>query len=181
MTRTNRSAAVLAALALAACTQRPGAPQPLPNAAPFGWELGVATLQDVAQTVEMEHMGPASGGGAHYRLSVSQLDMTDLTTADAYFAADGTLVGVATTYRKRQFNALLGVLRDKYEVIHEDVPFVGDALVRFEAGNAMIVLRSPHMNLRTYLQYWTRPAYATATAVAAAEAAAEAARVRDRL
>ena len=183
MMRTLRSAAVVAILTLVACTQRAGAPQPEPppNAAPFGWELGVATLEDVAQAVEMQHLGPASGGGVHYRLRASQLNMTDLTSADAYFHADGTLVGVATTYRKRQFKALLGVLRDKYEVTHEDVPFVGNALVLFEAGNARIVLRSPHMDVRTYLQYWTRPAYASVTAAAAAEAAAEAARVRDRL
>ena len=65
----------------------------LADAAPFGPEMGVATVDDAKGRAVLEHVGPNRHGHLHYRLNPSDFDIERFTWDSAFFGAGKGMTG----------------------------------------------------------------------------------------
>ena len=126
----------------------------LADPAPFGLEMGVATVDDARERSRLDHVGLNRYGHQHYRLNPSDLDMAGLKEASAFFDEEGRLAVVLTVYDKARFDFLYDGLRSRYHTVSEEIPFVGNKSARFEDGNTTIDLDAPHLSFTLSLHYW---------------------------
>lgn len=126
----------------------------LADPAPFGLEMGVATVDDARDRSRLEHIGLSRYGHRHYRLNTADLHMEGLTEASAFFDEEGRLAAVLTVHGKARFDFLYNGLRARYRTVSEDIPFVGNKSARFEDGNTTIDLDAPHPSFTLSPHCW---------------------------
>ncbi len=131
------------------------------NADPVGLELGVAT---VAQT--REKYGELGDRGVNTitggkMLSVAKPGFGPEGTQEILFVFDKgqRLAGVLMTLPKggaATFNEMADSLRKKYRQTARNVPFVGDAIARYEQGDSVVIYEAPHMSFTSTITYMTK-------------------------
>ena len=124
------------------------------NPAPFGLQIGAATIDDVRQNYSAMRTGiNRYSGGEMYELEVSRIAMEGLREATVIFSRDGTLLAVLTTLDKSRFDFLFAGLRSKYQLVSQDIPFVGSKRATFMDGNTVIELDAPHLSFQMTMNY----------------------------
>ncbi len=122
--------------------------------APFGLELGKATIKDVRAKYTAKNSGINKySKGEMYELDVSQINFDGLQSATAIFSQDGKLVAVLTTLPNERFDYVLNGLASKYKLVSKQIPFVGDKSAKFVDGNTEISLTAPHMSFEMGMNY----------------------------
>lgn len=124
--------------------------------APFGLELNKATEKEVLAKYSGSHAGiNRYSGGAMYQLEPGQFGFDGLRKLTVIFDRDGRLVAVLTGFHKRAFERLNGLLKPKYTLVSETIPFVGNKSVRYRDGGSEIHLDAPHMSFEMSMNYLT--------------------------
>lgn len=135
-----------------------------PNAAPFGFELGVATRADVQTQLAGKTRLDDAGINAvtHGKMLKTQGDGSGVDGLErVVFVLDTRdhLVGVELTFLKGFANEgtrkIADVLSHKYREVQRNLPSVGDGEARYVQGNSVIVLDSPHMSFVFTVAYMT--------------------------
>lgn len=122
--------------------------------APFGLEIGKATIKDVKAKYGAQKTGMNKySNGEMYDLDVSGIDFDGLQKATVVFGQDGKLLAVLTTLPKSKFDYLLSGLSNKYKLISKQIPFVGNKLARLVNGNTEITLDAPHLSFEMEMNY----------------------------
>lgn len=122
--------------------------------APFGLEIGKATIKDVKAKYGAQKTGMNKySNGEMYDLDVSGIDFDGLQKATVVFGQDGKLLAVLTTLPKSKFDYLLSGLSNKYKLISKQIPFVGNKLARLVDGNTEITLDAPHLSFEMEMNY----------------------------
>lgn len=122
--------------------------------APFGLEIGKATIKDVKAQYGVKNAGVNKySGGEMYDLDVSKIDFEGLKKATVIFSQDGKLLAVLTTLPKNKFDYLLNGLGNKYQVVSKQIPHVGNKSAKLVNGNTEILLDAPHMSFEMEMNY----------------------------
>lgn len=121
----------------------------------FGLEIGKTTVAEFAQ----KYPGISVAGinkysdGKQFALSPSEIPLNGLKTALAIFDHDEVLTAVAVTVHKNRFNDLHSMLRDKYQLVSQNVPPVGNKIAEYRDGKTTITLDAPHMSFDMQMNY----------------------------
>lgn len=122
--------------------------------APFGLELGKATIKEVRAKYSTKNAGINKySKGEMYELDVSQINFDGLQSATAIFSQEGKLVAVLTTLPNEKFDYVLNGLASKYKLVSKQIPFVGNKSAKFVDGNTEISLTAPHMSFEMEMNY----------------------------
>lgn len=122
--------------------------------APFGMQIGKATVADVKAKYSINQAGMNKySNGAMYELDPSELSMEGLHSSTIVFGSDGKLQAVLSTFSKDKFDYLFGTLKKKYKLVNSSIPFVGNKYAKFIDGNTEITLNAPHMSFEMDMNY----------------------------
>ena len=120
--------------------------------APFGLEIGKATIKDVKAKYSAQKIGINKySGGEMY--DISGVNFDGLQKATVIFSTEGKLLAVLTTLPKSKFDSLLSGLSNKYQLVSKQIPFVGNKSAKFVDGNAEITIDAPHLSFQMEMNY----------------------------
>lgn len=155
------------------------------NAAPLGFELGVATYAQVKQQLGGKTSLSNNGvnkysGGKMLQGNGDGLGIEGLSEITFIFDASDKLAGVLMTLPKDSFKPTLKALSAKYKLVESVVPFVGNASAKLQQGESVIELNAPHMSFEMTVTYMTRGLKQAFTQQASNERAAKEKRQADQ-
>ena len=115
------------------------------NAAPMGFEIGVATIEQVKASIgsktALQDGGINAYSDGHMLKGEGKgLDVAGLQRILFIFDSKGVLSAVRMTLAKDGFRTMAGQLRGKYKVNAQQLPFVGDAWVHYYAGESLTLV-----------------------------------------
>ena len=120
--------------------------------APFGLEIGKATIKDVKAKYSAQKTGISKySGGEMY--DISGINFDGLQKATVIFSREGKLLAVLTTMPKSKFDSLLSALSNKYQLVSKQIPFVGNKSAKLVDGNTEITLNAPHLSFQMEMNY----------------------------
>jgi len=127
------------------------------NAAPLGVEIGVSTYDQVkrgiGKSTPLEDRGVNRySGGKMLAGDGSGLAVDGLKELTFIFDREGMLQAVLLTLDKN-FRPTYEMLRRKYKLVSQRIPFVGDSFARFSQGQSVILLEAPHLSFEMTLSY----------------------------
>ncbi len=136
---------------------------PLANAdpAPFGLEIGKATISDVKKKYQTQATGKNKyTHGEMLNLNTDAINIEGLKSVTAIFDSKDKLVAVLTTFPKNKFNFLFDTMRNKkYKLVKKNIPFVGNTSAEFKSKGTSIFLNAPHLSFEMSLHYIDSNAY----------------------
>lgn len=81
------------------------------------------------------------------------VDIDGLQELTLIFTKDKVLAAVLMTIEKSRAREVMNILRSRYKVEKEVVPFVGDVYGRYRAGRTLAILEAPHMSFSMTVLY----------------------------
>lgn len=124
--------------------------------APFGLELGKATIDDLKNKYSVKKTGiNAVSFGDMYEINTSTIDFDGLQSISAAFNMKGKLIAISAKLKKSRFDDLFSSLNRKYKLISKEIPSVGNKYANFEDGLTVIILKADHLSFSmdmTYIQ-----------------------------
>ena len=129
--------------------------------APFGLEIGKATVADAEKMYRIEKIGPNRfNNGTVYNVSVDQVNLEGLKELTFVFNTNGVLAIVRGTLPKSQFKSFHHSFSKKYKVVRQDIPFVGDSFVGYVHGSTFILLDAPRLGFDMVFDYMNMEMFA---------------------
>lgn len=128
------------------------------NVAPLGLEVGVVDLSAVKKALGgqtgLYYVGVNKWtGGPMLKSNGDGLDVEGVEEIVFIFGKDNRLDGVVMTVGKYRLNEVAAVLRKKYKVVRENIPFVGDAFATYRQGDSVVRIVAPHLSFSMEVQY----------------------------
>ena len=136
------------------------------NAAPFGVELGVATMEQVKTTlgpnVKREDSGPNQyTKGPMFDVDGASLDIEGVKLARFVFDRANVLAGVIVIMDKDP-KGLYKTLSAKYKPVSNKINnFMNNGSARLEKGDSVILIEAPHLDFTMEVDYLTRSLFAS--------------------
>ncbi len=135
--------------------------------APFGLEIGKASLTDIKKKYSIQHTGKNKyTGGDMYSLNPDELGIEGLRSVTAILNKGNKLAAILTTFPKKKFKFLFNTMKQKkYKLTKKNTPFVGDTSAEFKHGRTIIILDAPHLSFQmdlSYIDYNTYKAFKNA-------------------
>lgn len=122
--------------------------------APFGLEIGKATVNDVKKKYKSEYTGNNKySHGDMYSLDINEIGIDGLQSATAIFDKRKKLVAILTKFPKLKFDYLFSTMNQKYKVSSKNIPFVGNKSANFKNGKTTIFLDAPHLSFEMTMNY----------------------------
>ncbi len=122
--------------------------------APFGLEVGKATISDAKKLYKISEDGTNKySNGPMYSVPTSQIDFDGLNELTLIFDNSNVLVGVLAILPKHQFKSMHQSLSGKYKVVSQEIPFVGNSSAKYVNGNTEITLNAPHLSFDMSMNY----------------------------
>ena len=146
------------------------------NAAPFGVELGVATMEQVKATlgtdVKVTNAGPNKfTEGQMLDVLGPDLNVEGVQGVRFVFDKSDVLAGVIVVMDKDP-NGLVKSLGAKYKLKKNNInKFMNNGSATFEKGDSVILVDAPHMSFTMEVDYLTKSMYALYNRTTANEAA----------
>ena len=120
----------------------------------FGMELGKMTEKELKSTYNVSHTGTNKySNGNMYSIPVSSINFNGLKEVTTIFSTDGKLIAVLTALPKNKFDYLNKTLGNKYKLVSQQTPFVGNKKATYRDGATEISLDAPQMSFDTSLHY----------------------------
>lgn len=122
--------------------------------APFGLEMGKATISDAKARYALESHGknPISQG-ENFDVVTKNIDFDGLQKLNITFDKEGKLVSLSATLSKGRFDDVVASMRRKYKLVKSEIPFVGNKSAEFQDGNTVIFIEAPHLSFSMTLMY----------------------------
>lgn len=125
--------------------------------APFGLEIGKATVADAEKMYRIEKIRTNednfSGVISGYKVAVNQVNFDGLKELKIGFNKIGVLKLVYAKLPKSQFKSLHESLSKKYKVVSQEIPFVGNSAVQYVNGSTVVLLDAPHLSFDMSMIY----------------------------
>lgn len=122
--------------------------------APFGLEIGKASVADAEKMYSIEKSGNAEyHEGVVYKVAVNQVAFEGLKELTLVFNEKNVLEAVIATLPNSQFESLHESLSKKYKVIGEKNPYVGDKQMDYVNGSTRISLTAKHLSFNMNMIY----------------------------
>jgi hypothetical protein len=120
----------------------------------FGLRIGKTTESELKKLYKVSSTGTNKySKGNMYSIPLSSIDFEGLQEVITIFDIDGTLAAVLTTLPKDKFNDVNGVLKAKYRLVNQVVPFLGDKFAKYRDGATEISIAAPHMSFDMSVNY----------------------------
>jgi hypothetical protein len=134
------------------------APATSGNAAPFGLEIGKATIADVKKLVPKH--GDAGinnySHGPQWETNGGEFDVEGLKHVTYIFDSSNVLVGVVLNFPKDPVG-MMKTLTGKYKLISSRIDtFMNNGSARYEKGDSYIDINAPHMSFDMEVTYATK-------------------------
>lgn len=128
------------------------------DVAPFGVRIGAATLEEVRKSVGSKTRLTDVGinqwtDGKMLRADGDGLGIDGLQQAMFIFDEGDKLVGVLLKLPQSRFDSIKSSLKEKYKLVDEKNPFVGNKSAVFQEGPVSIELTAPHMSFDMEVDY----------------------------
>lgn len=133
--------------------------------APLGFAIGQARFDTVKAALSKKTTVKETGINRYSRGPILQADghglgLENLREVTLAFDRNKRLAALLMVFDKKamdaNFDPLYRQLASKYRVVQKQIPFVGNKFVRFEQGDVLIELISPHLGWDINLIYKTR-------------------------
>lgn len=144
---------------------------PPSNAAPFGLELGYATLAGVKSAIgsktDLREDGTNEySDGPMLSSDGAGLGIDGLSKVVFIFDRSGVLVGVLMTLPHNGMDhdaqRTVAMLSHKYRVSDDRIDsFMDDGSARLTKGSSVVLVNAPHMSFSMTVNYLTKPFYST--------------------
>jgi hypothetical protein len=123
--------------------------------APFGLEIGKASLNDIKKKYSIQHTRKNKyTGGDMYSLNPDDMGIEGLQSVTAILNKSNKLVAILTTFPKTKFKFLFNTMKQKrYKLTKNNIPFVGNTSAEFRHGRTIIILDAPHLSFQMDLHY----------------------------
>ena len=118
----------------------------------FGFTLGETTTQE-ALKLGARNGTNAYSDGPMVTIPAQRFDVTGLESMLLIFDTNDRLAAISLGMSKHQFDSVHGHLSGSYAVREQQIPFVGNRLVRYGAPGATILLDAPHMSFSMTVLY----------------------------
>lgn len=126
----------------------------LANSTVYGLTLDNTTIQELKNNFSVSYAGINKySQGEMYNIPTKQIKFDGLNEVTAIFNKSGKLVAVLSEFPKSKFNYINSALTKKYNLISQDIPFVGNKRVVYRDGSTEITLNAPHMSFDMSMQY----------------------------
>lgn len=124
---------------------------------PLGLEIGRATLEESRSKLPGARWGQQEvnrwSAGPIVGVDPQSVDIDGLQELTLIFTKDKVLAAVLMTIDKSRAREVMNILRSRYKVEKEVVPFVGDVYGRYRAGRTLAILEAPHMSFSMTVLY----------------------------
>lgn len=120
----------------------------------FEMRLGGTTESELKSVYSVQLLGVSKySGGNTYSVPVAEVNFEGLQKVTAVFDKGGILVAVFTVFPKTKFEYLNRALGDKYKLISQKIPHVGNKSAKYREGKTDILIEAPHMSFEMYMSY----------------------------
>ncbi|KOO04826.1 hypothetical protein [Vibrio nereis] len=124
------------------------------NPTVFGLTIGETSVDQLKSKYTVNHTGTNKySHGDMYNISRDQINFEGISDVTTVFDTSGKLVAVLTELPKNKFDYLHGVLGNKYQLVSQKVPFVGNKSATYKDGQTEITLNAPHMSFQLSMNY----------------------------
>jgi hypothetical protein len=124
-------------------------------AAPLGIEVGKTTFEEVKAKYEITSTDEGDKDGYSYTLSTKNMPLKDIKFVRIIIDDKGVVNFIILQTDKSKFELYSESLSKKYKKIREEVPFVGNKIVNFQAENCRVMLISQHLESLMNIIYIT--------------------------
>lgn len=127
----------------------------------LGYTVGQSTFQEVKGSLRERGATPrekgasAHAGGPMLEASGRSLGIEGLQTAFMIFDPQDRLAGGLLTLNKSRYDAVVTAMKEKYTLVREVRPHVGNRRAEFRADGALITVEAPHMSFEMTVFYRT--------------------------
>lgn len=122
-----------------------------------GLEIGVTTVDQARQLLRsagVKQRGISQlTNGPMLESNGDGLDIAGLKSVLALFDDQQRLAAVMLTVNKDRFGEIARLMAEKYSVVSQRRPFVGNAFVRMKSGDVRIEIDAPHMSFEMTVLY----------------------------
>jgi len=120
----------------------------------FGLTISKTKVEELKNKYSVSYTGQNKySGGDMYDISTGQIGFDGLNSVTAIFNKDGVLIAVLTELPKSKFDYLKSSLSNKYKLVSQKIPFVGNKSAKYRDGNTEIDLNAPHMSFEMTMNY----------------------------
>lgn len=124
------------------------------NASAFGLTLGKTTEAELSAQYKATKEGVNKySQGPMYLIPPSQVNFDGVKEFRVVFDQGGKLVAILATLNKSRFAEVNSMLKGKYKLVKQNIPFVGDSSATYKQGNTQINLNAPHLSFDMTLHY----------------------------
>jgi len=122
----------------------------------FKLTLGKTTVEEAQQTYWLTPTGQNSASkGPMFSVAPDAIDFPNIQGFNLVFSQNNTLSAIHITLPRTEFADVRPMLSQRYTVVAEQLPFVGNRRVTYEKDGVQIELNSPHLSFETTLLYAT--------------------------
>lgn len=126
----------------------------------FGMEIGSMTESQLQSQYKVKPSGTNRyTQGNMYSVPVESIDFDGLKSLQITFSKEGTLLVVLTKLPKTKFDYINGMLKKKYTLVSETIPFVGNKEVVYRESETLILLLAPHLSSEMTMIYTNEALY----------------------
>ena len=130
------------------------------NPTPFGVEIGKFPCKDLDKKFKITENFKNVYGEYSYKLSPGQITLDNVSGSLFTCNAKGDVVALWVKFNSKSgFNQLAKSLSEKYKVIFEEIPDVGNKHIALKDGDVRVDLSAEHLDFDMYLVYRTNESY----------------------
>lgn len=120
----------------------------------FGLTISKTKVEDLKNKYSVTYTGQNKfSNGDMYDIATGQIGFDGLNSCTVIFSKEGVLIAVLTGFPKSKFDYLKSSLSNKYQLVSQKIPFVGDKSAKYRDGNTEIDLNAPHMSFELTMNY----------------------------
>ncbi|WP_425628634.1 hypothetical protein [Vibrio neptunius] len=120
----------------------------------FGMEIGSMTESQLQSQYKVEPFGTNRyTQGNMYSVPVESIDFDGLKSLEVMFSKEGTLLAVLAKLPQTKFDYINGLLKKKYKLVQENIPYVGNKEVLYRESETLIFLDAPHLSSEMTMIY----------------------------
>ena len=121
---------------------------------PFGLEIYKSTYKNIKNKYPGFDKGVnLYSNGKMYSINCNNIDIKGIKSILTIFNTNDLLVGVIVKFQRYRYADLLSSLKEKYNLIENHSPFVGNKYAKFMSGETIVTIDSEHMSFDLEVSY----------------------------
>ncbi|MCC8371720.1 MAG: hypothetical protein LN568_03060 [Rickettsia endosymbiont of Pseudomimeciton antennatum] len=125
------------------------------NPTPLGFELNKAAISDIEQVYHIIKKEKNYWEGYNYYVNIKDVKLEGLTRLLIICNDDNITQAVILTINKDKFTEFYQLLSEKYKLVYNHNPRLGDKEIRFTDSDCTIILDVPHLSFSMDIIYIT--------------------------